>query len=136
MKKRVLAGVMSLGLLMGCAAYAANESYHFGITAAAGNTTMYIYSPTSNQKFYNQQDGTIRCTSQNAPGYGYYIGLTNSKNNVLSTRPQWLKTGRKRYTPYKNNMGIVGDYFKAAGRFDNDYSGTYTCDGTFNADKT
>jgi len=116
---------------------AADQDMIFTITAPKNNTTMYIYSATINQKAYKGQVGTAKCTTNNAPGYGYLIGLTNSKNNSMATNKQWLNySGCKKYLSYLSGKDIVNDYYQAAGRFDNDYAGTYSFTGKFNADKT
>ena len=117
--------------------YAADQDMIFKITAQKKNTTMYIYSATKNKKVYKGQVGTAKCTTTNAPGYGYLICLTNSKNNVMSTKSQWLNySGCKKYLGYLSGKDIVNDYYQAAGRFDNDYAGTYSFTGKFNSDKT
>ena len=135
-RKVALSLAVILMLSMTASAFAANEPYSFSMSMPKGNTTMYIDTSSANQKFYNQQDGTIRCTTQNAPGYGYRIGLAAKSNYAGATNPVWMTSGQKKYTSFYLGMGTVGAYFHAAGRPDNDYTGTYSISGTFNSDKT
>lgn len=118
-------------------AFAADEDFAFSLTVPKGNTTMWIDTRTSNQKLYAGNDGTAKCSTTNAPGYGYYICLANTKNNVMATVGEWLGySGAKKYLSYYSGHNAVNDYYWAAGRPDHDYAGTYSIEGKYNADKT
>lgn len=136
--RRIVAAILMLVLVLSTvSALAADQAYSFSLNLPIGNTTMYIDTTNSNQKVYAANDGTVKCSSTNAPGYGYLLCLANKKNYAQATGTRWLSyAGQKKYLAYLSGQNIVGDSYHVAGRYDNDYTGSYGIDGMFNSDKT
>ncbi len=137
--KKVLSFIAACALCIAgfTPALAADQDMKFTITAEIDNTKRWIDKTTKNQKVFKGQVGTAKCLTNDAPGYGFHIGLVNSKDNSAATKKEWLNyTGCKKYLGYLKGKDIVDDYYQASARFDNDYAGTYSFTGKYNADKT
>ena len=136
--KRIVAAVLLLALVLSTVpALAADQSFSFLLNLPYGNTQMYIDTTHSNQKVYAGNDGTVKCTITDAPGYGYLVCLVTKPEYYYATVKKWLSyAGQKKYLAYLSGMNIVGTSYHVAGRYDNDYSAPYSCYGMFNSDKT
>lgn len=135
--KKIIATALVLMTIMSLfiTASAADQPYYFNLTV---NDSYRVYTSTSNQKVIKNDDGTIKCTTTDALGYGYRMGLCfgAAHGYLMATSEAWLKTGKTRYVSYHNKDDAFGEYFHAYGRIDDDYYGPYSISGYFNADET
>lgn len=136
MKKMLAITLVILSLLtVSTTAFAADQAYSFNLTVEDGYR---VYTNTSNQKVVKNDKGTIKCTTTNAPGYGYRMGLchTSDMGYLMATTEAWLKTNKTRYVSYHDKDTAFGKSFHAYGRIDDDYYGPYSISGFYNADET
>ncbi len=118
-------------------AFAANEDYYFNITQGIGSTVIKQddYGKT-NQKTQANDAATIKCGYTTAPGWGFYLHL-KSTDYASSTSYYWYNNTNSLRHPGYVNLSIANwKYYFIEGRFDNDYAGTYSILGKFNADYT
>jgi len=132
--KRIISLIMVMTLLLSFAsvAFAASQSFSFNMTNTG--TTSHVYTGTSNQKINVDDDATIKCTYTDAPGYGYYLGLCNMSNTMATVQKWYGTNGKTRNHEFHDGMAIKNAYYRIHGRIDNDYYGTYTINGKYNAD--
>ena len=132
--KRIISLIMVMTLLLSFAsvAFAASQSFSFNMTNTG--TTSHVYTGTSNKKVNSNDDATIKCTYTDAPGYGYYLGLCNSSYSSATEKAWYGTNGKTRNHAYYDGKAVVGAKYYVSGRIDNDYFGTYSINGTFNAD--
>lgn len=136
---RILSAMLCLILIVGLApsAFAANESYYLLTNAEVGNTSYFQdENPNFNKKTQADDPATIKCVSTNAPGWGYYMRLVNDPNSIYTLSYWYNSTNNLRHPTYVNQAYANNKYYYIEGRFDNDYGGTYSISGVFNADYT
>lgn len=122
---------------------AANQSFAFNL----GNTdtTYNTYWGAYNTKVYASNPGTVRTSYNNAPGAGFsfvlkctepYDGaIVGPGPMVIATSGQWISGAGIKYLNYLSGKNVVGRAYYVAGRIDNDYHNTYSCNGYFNSDR-
>lgn len=81
----------------------------------------------------------------NAPGAGFsfvlkctepYDGaIVGPGPMVIATSGQWISGAGIKYLNYLSGKNVVGRAYYVAGRIDNDYHNTYSCNGYFNSDR-
>lgn len=138
---RILSAILCLMLVMSLAipVFAANESYEFNVTAQEGNTKeSYDDYRNYNYKTQPNDPATIKCyqSSDPAPGYGFYLRLVNETYNIYTESYWYNNANDLRHPTYVNLANANKKYYCIKGRFDNDYGGTYSISGVFNADYT
>ncbi len=144
MKKRnlikkigVILSVMTLTVAMSLPVSAANVYYAFNL----GNTgsTFNTYTGGYNTKTYSGDPASVRISSGYAPGYGFafilqYKGTLSYKAATLTSPPAWLSGPGIVHPIYASGENKTNRNYYVAARIDNDYNGTYSCNGYFNSD--
>lgn len=125
--------VVAIVACMAVPAFASDQYYTFKMSNTG--STAYVYTSTSNTKWYANQNATIKCGYSDAPGWGYRLCLVNS-SYVESTYPLWYTSASTDHPAYYSGMGAANVTYYMCGRIDNDYYGTYLTYGYFNSDYT
>lgn len=143
MIKSIIAVTIIVGILSGMVISTSAANISFAFNLGNTGTSLNRYTGASNTKLYVNQSATVRTYYNNAPGYGFRFVMQCSDPTVVAgyapivtaTAGGWISGADKVYLSYLSGMAQANHNYYVAGRIDNDYSGTYSCNGYFNSDQ-
>lgn len=127
--------IVILTVALSVTAFAAAEDFYFQLSNTG--TTVQVYTGSSNIKTVQTNPASIGLANTDAPGYGMLLHLVywDGSRYTQATTSGWYNPNHFIDTEdYLSGCAVCGRYYYIAGRIDNDYYGTYTTSGRYNAD--
>lgn len=132
----VICMVMVMSLASPASAAVINPEFEFSLANTGTRFTQDTNPQHKNTKTQPNDPATIYCADTNAPGWGYYIHLRSTVGGVETYNYWYNNTNRLRHPTYVDQANANQKVYRVWGRIDDDYNGTYTIRGEFNADYT